>query len=88
MAELSPEAMTAALQRLLPMPPTARYTLVTMTPKRPGPLLSAALRLRSLWAAASDAAGGGGRAAALAATAALALAVAALVVWRRRQARG
>jgi hypothetical protein len=36
LSELSPATIKAALQRLLPVPPTARFTVVTMTPKPPG----------------------------------------------------
>lgn len=89
--ELSADGLRDALQRLLPRPPTARYTVVTMTPRRPGPLLAAALAARELWRGAADAAGGEARAAAALAAAGAVVAcaaAAAVVVWRRRQAAG
>jgi hypothetical protein len=87
LSQLSPDTMRDALQRLLPQPPTQRFTVVTMTPKPPGPLLAAALRLRATWGAVADALGGDGRAAA--AVAGLAAAVGlAFSLWRRRQQQG
>jgi hypothetical protein len=90
LSELSPARLQGALQRLLPSPPTSRYTVVTMTPKPPGPLLAAALKLHALWDAAVEACGGEARAAAAAAGVGLAAAAAAVacVAWRRRGVGG
>lgn len=68
-----------------------RHAVVTMTPRKPGPLQAAAFKAQELWAAACDAAGSEGRAAAALAAAGAVLAgviAVAVLAARRRRAGG